>query len=123
MFEKKIHILVMLCLLIMMIIACSKTNTSRGNHGIVQVDCSTVPDKNFSANINPIIQSSCNQQSCHDIVSVNGPGPLTNYTQVFNARASVRAAIASGSMPQSGTLTIAQRNSIVCWIDGGAPNN
>jgi hypothetical protein len=26
-------------------------------------------------------------------------------------------------MPQGPTLTTAQKNSIICWIDSGAPNN
>jgi hypothetical protein len=26
-------------------------------------------------------------------------------------------------MPQGSTLTTAQKNSILCWIDSGAPNN
>jgi hypothetical protein len=31
--------------------------------------------------------------------------------------------IVSGTMPQNATLTPAQKNSIICWIDSGAPNN
>jgi hypothetical protein len=26
-------------------------------------------------------------------------------------------------MPQSGTITQAQKNAFICWIDNGAPNN
>jgi hypothetical protein len=111
-----------LCLVIVSIgfgLSCSKSNTPDAP----PLDCSTVTNKNFGANINPIVQSTCNQPGCHDVASVNGPGPLTNYTQVFNARAAIRPAIASGLMPQNRTLSIAEKNSILCWIDSGAPNN
>jgi len=48
---------------------------------------------------------------------------LTTYQQVFNARTSVRSSVASGSMPKGSTLSDAQKNAILCWIDSGAPNN
>jgi hypothetical protein len=35
----------------------------------------------------------------------------------------IRAAVLSGVMPQSGTLTQVQVNSLICWIDNGALNN
>jgi hypothetical protein len=99
-------------------VACSKDQG-----GTTSLDCSAVTNKSFAADIDPIIQSTCNVPSCHMAGSVNGPGPLTNYNQVFSARSEIRAAIASGLMPQNGSLTTAQRNSILCWIDSGAPNN
>jgi hypothetical protein len=98
--------------------ACSKD--SGGNNG---VDCSTVSNKAFAADVNPIIQSSCNIAGCHAAGSINGPGPLTNYTQIFSARSQIRDAVQSGRMPQGSSLSAAQKNSIICWIDGGAPNN
>jgi hypothetical protein len=101
-------------------LSCSKDN---GGGGSTTLDCSTVTNKAFAANINPIIQASCNVAGCHAAGSVNGPGPLTNYNQVFNARSTVRTAVSSGTMPQGSALTTAQKNSILCWIDSGAPNN
>lgn len=111
-------------------ISCSKSsgtgNTGGGGNGggggTGGVNCATVP-KSFSTNVNPIIQSRCAVTGCHAANSINGPGPLTNYTQIFNARASIRAAVISGAMPQNGTLSTAEKNSITCWIDDGAPNN
>ena len=73
--------------------------------------------------VSPIIQTFCNQAGCHNAGSVHGPGPLTNYTQVFNARVAIKVAVANGTMPKTGTLTTAQKNSIICWVDSGAPNN
>ena len=117
-------IMVVSCL----IISCSKrgaisngeSNVNGG--GITTASCTSVP-KLFATDVNPIIQSFCNVSGCHNSGSTNGPGPLTNYNQVFTARISIRAAIASGAMPQNATLSVAQKNSILCWIDSGADNN
>jgi hypothetical protein len=79
--------------------------------------------KAFAANASPLFQTYCNQSGCHNAGSSNGPGPLTNYTQIFNARTAIRAAVQSGIMPKNTTLTAAQKNTIICWIDSGAPNN
>ncbi|MEJ0106233.1 MAG: hypothetical protein WDO19_28400 [Bacteroidota bacterium] len=38
-------------------------------------------------------------------------------------RTAIRAAVASGEMPKTGSITTAQKNSILCWIDAGASNN
>ncbi len=100
-------------------ISCSKDDDEENN----AVDCSIVTTKSFTANINPIIQSTCNVVSCHAAGSTNGPGALTSYNEVFNARAAIRSAISSGFMPQGSTLSLPQKNSITCWIDSGAPDN
>ena len=109
---------------IFIISSCSKGGTTgNGGGGGSSLDCSTITNKAFSADINPIIQASCNISGCHATGSGNGPGPLTNYTEVFNARTAVRSAIAAGRMPQGSSLATSQKNSILCWIDSGAPNN
>ncbi|MEJ8816805.1 hypothetical protein [Lacibacter sp. H407] len=77
----------------------------------------------FSANVSPIFQSTCAVSGCHNSGSVNGPGPLTSYAEINAAKAQIRAAVLSGSMPKTGTLTTTQKNSIICWIDAGAANN
>ena len=93
-----------------------------GGGGGTTLTCTSVP-KAFATDVNPIIQSFCNIPNCHNSGSTNGPGSLTNYNQVFNARTEIRSAIATGIMPQNATLTPAQKNSILCWIDSGAPDN
>ena|SRR5687767_1430457 len=103
--------------------ACSKGSGGAGGGGGGSLDCNTITNKAFTADVNPIIQATCNTAGCHATGSTNGPGPLTNHAQVFAARSQVRAAILSGAMPQGTTLTTAQKNSIICWIDSGAPNN
>ncbi|HVT86450.1 MAG TPA: hypothetical protein VHD35_14700 [Chitinophagaceae bacterium] len=112
-------------------VSCSKGSSATGNNpsggngssgATTTLDCSTVA-KSFSSDVNPIVQSFCNASGCHAAGSTNGPGPLTNYTEVFNARSVIRPAIASGLMPQGSSLTTAQKNSFLCWIDNGAPDN
>lgn len=99
-----------------LLIACSKKTDS------VPSDCTTT--KSFSTDVSPIIQTSCAVNAgCHASGSTNGPGPLTNYAQVFSARTSIKAAVASGLMPRNSTLSASQKNAIICWIDSGAPNN
>jgi len=100
-------------------ISCSKDKDG----GTTTVDCSTVTNKAFAANVNPIIQASCNVAGCHATGSFNGPGALTTYAQISAAASTIRAAVSSGRMPQGSTLSTAQKNSILCWIDSGTPNN
>jgi hypothetical protein len=116
-------IMIVLVGVAVVVVACSK-GSSGGNSGMVtSVDCSGAV-KSFSADVNPIIQSSCAINSgCHAAGSVNGPGPLLTYQQIFNARFAIRAAVASGFMPQNSTLSASQKNNILCWVDNGATNN
>jgi hypothetical protein len=100
-------------------ISCSKSNSATGDNPSA---CDGV-SKNFANDVNPLIQTFCNQAACHNAGSTNGPGPLTNYTEVFNARVRIREQVQAGLMPQNTSLTTAQQNTIICWIDNGAPNN
>jgi len=98
--------------------ACKKSadNTS-------SLDC-TGSAKSFATDVNPIIQNSCATNSgCHGSGSHNGPGELLTYTEIFNSRSVIRPAVLSGAMPQTGSLTTAEKTSIICWIDNGALNN
>ncbi len=101
--------------------SCSKDKSGGG--GTTTVDCATVTNKAFAADVNPIIQSTCAVASCHAAGSTNGPGPLTNYNEIFSARSNIRSAVSTGRMPQTGSLSTSAKNSIICWIDSGAPNN
>ena len=86
-------------------------------------DCSGSA-KSFANDVSPVFQTSCAiNSSCHATGSGNGPGTLLNYSQILNARADIRSAVASGHMPLNATLTASQKNAILCWIDNGAPNN
>jgi hypothetical protein len=86
-------------------------------------DCSGAA-KSFATDVSPVFQTSCAINSgCHATGSGNGPGPLVNYSQIFNAKGLIRSEVASGRMPLNSTLTATQKNAILCWIDNGAPNN
>src|SRR5437867_8206444 len=102
---------------LVLVFACSK------NADTFSADCSGTA-KSFSSDVDPIIQSSCATNSgCHGSGSNNGPGTLLTYADIYNARTAIRFAIVSGEMPQNGSLTTAQKNAIICWIDNGAQNN
>ncbi len=103
--------------LVAILVACSK-----GDQGGINPVCNGVA-ASFSTDVNPLIQTFCNQAACHNPGSTNGPGPLTNYNEVFNARVAIRGQVLAGLMPQNTTLTAAQKNAIICWIDNGAQNN
>src|SRR6187549_2198437 len=94
-----------------------------GGGGGGSVNCTGVASA-FAANVNPIIQSTCaTDATCHGAGSVNGPGPLLTHTQISNASVTIKTAVANGTMPKTGSLTTAQKNSIICWINSGTPNN
>jgi hypothetical protein len=113
---KTIYFSLISALFISLLIAgCTKDKENTNN------DCSTT--KSWTSDVSPIIQSSCAITSCHASGSANGPGALTSYQAVFNARTAIRQAVASGAMPKTGSLTAAQKNAIICWIDSGAPQN
>lgn len=107
---------------LLLVQSCSKDSSDNNSTSGNTIDCNGAV-KTFSTDANPLIQTFCNLASCHASGSSNGPGPLTNYTQVFNARSAIRSAVVSGGMPRNTTLTLAQKTAIVCWIDSGAPNN
>ncbi len=121
--KKTLRLIAFINFSLFVIAGCSKEKGGGGGGGGTTLNCSAVTNKAFAADVNPIIQTVCAMAGCHANGSSNGPGALTNYTQVFNARTLVRSAVSSGFMPQGSTLSTAQKNSILCWIDSGAPNN
>ncbi len=119
--NKALSVAAAISFLIVLIPSCSKDGGGGGSTPVL--DCNTVTNKAFANDVNPIIQSSCAIPNCHGTGSTNGPGQLTNYTEIFSARTNIRSAVSSGRMPQTGSLSTSQKNSILCWIDSGAPNN
>jgi hypothetical protein len=75
-------------------------------------DCSGTA-KSYATDVSPLFSSKCN--GCHSNYS--------SYSGVLSDKSSIRSSIVSGSMPKNGSLTDAEKNNIVCWIDNGAPNN
>ncbi|MFZ4522838.1 MAG: hypothetical protein ACOYNC_14110 [Bacteroidales bacterium] len=88
--------------------ACKKSSTSPG----YTPDCSGTA-KSFSSDVLPVINSAC--KSCHSDYS--------NYSRISGDKAAIRSTIVNGSMPEGSTMSAAQKNTVVCWIDNGAPNN
>jgi hypothetical protein len=120
-------IILLFSVITLIVAACSKSSgggTGGGGTGGGggTLNCTGVAAA-FAANVLPTFQSICTNAGCHNTGSTNGPGELSSYTQIFNARSLIRAAVASGFMPKNTTLTASQKNAILCWVDGGAPNN
>ena len=102
--------------IITLVVSCGKDPVEPNNN------CAT--PKSYSADVSPIIQSSCAiNAGCHANGSTNGPGALVLYADVYTARTQIRTAVANGTMPKNSSLTNEQKNAIICWIDNGAPNN
>ncbi|HET9824189.1 MAG TPA: hypothetical protein VFP87_02580 [Chitinophagaceae bacterium] len=116
----KIYIscLILICTIL---IACSKSSPTGSSSNSRSLNCTVA--KTFSGDALPVFQAKCALSGCHATGSSNGPGALTTYQQIFNARSDIRNAVITGFMPQGGSLTDDQLSSIVCWIDSGAPNN
>jgi len=104
--------------------SCSKSGpSSGGGGGGIPFSCVGISPK-FTADIQPILTTVCSiNSSCHASGSTNSGGPFTSHAEVFAKRSNIRAAILSGTMPQSGTITQSQINAFICWIDAGAVNN
>ena len=112
----------MLVIVVFLLVACTKRHEA--TLGTVSPGNGSGPATSLAVDVDPIVQSSCAASSgCHGSGSSAGPGPLLTYTQVFNARSSIRSAVSSGRMPPNGGLSVTQKNSIIFWIDSGAPNN
>ncbi len=119
---KKILILFAICVSVIFV-ACKKNNSTNppGGGGGGSVDCSTVK---FSTTVLPLLSSRCSISGCHDASSSNGPGPLTNYAQIFASRNSILSAVNSNRMPQGGPpLSTQEKDALKCWVDANAPNN
>jgi hypothetical protein len=118
---RKVFVFILIIISSVFIIAsCSKSGSGGGG---TSLDCNTVTNKAFAANVNPIIQGSCAISGCHEAGSVNGVGQLTTYNDIFNHRNEIQSAISAGRMPKTGSISTSQKNSILCWIESGAPNN
>jgi hypothetical protein len=103
---------------------CSKSGNTGGGGSIVYTpDCSGA-SPGFAANVMPLIQSKCaTAVECHASGSTNSGGPFTNHAQVSARASNIKSQVATGAMPQTGSLTSAEKNTILCWIKNGALNN
>ena len=107
-------------MLVAVVISCSKSSDG-GSNNPPAVTCTST--KSFASDVNPIIQSSCAIPTCHNAGSTNGPGALTTHKQISDAANAIKTAVGNGTMPKTGSLTTAQKEAIICWVNQGAPNN
>lgn len=108
---KKIAFVLIFCFVSTVIIlnSCKKKNATQVSY---TPSCSGATPS-FSATVKPLFQSSC--VSCHSNYST--------FSQISGSASSIRTTIVNGSMPKGTSLSKEQKNNIVCWIDGGKPNN
>ena len=116
--------LITLCIVIFT--ACNKSSTTKdggSGGGGLSFSCVGITPK-FSTDVQPILNTVCSINSnCHAGGSTNFGGPFTTHAEVNAKKTNIRAQILAGTMPQSGTISQAQINAFICWIDSGAPNN
>jgi hypothetical protein len=91
------------------------------NKSDVLPDCATVPAR-FANDVLPLIHTKC-ATACHNTLSTNAGGPLTNYAEIKNKASLIKFMVETRKMPQVGSLTDAQIKVISCWVDAGAENN
>jgi len=124
--NKTLAIICFIFLIGLVFTACSKSDPAPGGGGsgtTITFSCVGISPK-FAADVQPILTTVCAINSgCHAAGSTNAGGPFTTHAEVFAKRSNIRAAILAGVMPQTGTITQAQINAFICWIDSGAPNN
>jgi hypothetical protein len=100
---------------------------------VAQVDPAPAPSKDaptFHRNIEPILQQHC--QECHRPGEA-GPMPLLTFSQTRPWAKAIRTAVLSGKMPpwhadphygkfsNDLSLTPSDRDTLIAWIDAGAP--
>ena len=79
---------------------------------------------NKFSQVNPIIQTKCAfHSSCHGAGSTTVGGPFTSYDLIKAKATTIKLQVQTGLMPQTGSLTPTELQSIVCWVEAGAPNN
>lgn len=102
------------------IISCSKSSGGGGGTTSCNLNVS------FSTNIKRIIDANC--AGCHSSTTGTDPNAKAkwsydgSYSNAFAKRDLIKSLVSSGQMPQSGTLPQLVKDSVVCWVDKGAPN-
>ncbi len=106
---------------VMIIVSCKKNSTTAPVS--TAIDCNGNAAK-FSTDAAPVIASKCATNSgCHANGATNSGGVLTTYTLIVSKKSNIKTSVSNGSMPQGSTLSAAEKQAIVCWIDNGALNN
>ena len=101
-------VLVVLFFVSFLVTGCSKDTVTDS----YTPDC-TGAVKSYKTDVAPLIQTYC--AGCHSNYST--------YSQLSASKSSVRNSIVNGSMPRGKTMSSAQKDAVICWIDNGAINN
>ena len=91
-------------------------------YGPVLCDTSEVT---FSADVNPIINSSCATTNCH-ASGGSGPGDFTQFDELkakVDDGSFVNRVIEQQTMPPGTPLTDCELQTLQAWLDAGATNN
>jgi len=75
----------------------------------------------FDKDVMPLIEEYCSLSSCHS--SFGTYPPLTNFEEVKTYANEIATSIETGYMPVVGTMSAAEKETIIEWIKRGAPNN
>ncbi len=112
------NILKFCCLAIfgtILIASCSKQSSAT-----IPASSTCDPNISFINTVKPILDRDCNNAGCHDDKVITA---LNIYQTVHDGAAQIRLSISTGKMPKNGTISVADKNAIFCWIDNGAKNN
>lgn len=94
-------------------VACTKEST-------VSVTCgSSVPS--YSSEVSVVMRQCCT--SCHGAGNARGGVALHSYGMLKQNSGGVRKIFTSSMAHEGVSISTAQRNTVVCWIDNGMPNN
>jgi hypothetical protein len=105
---RKIAVIGMLAAAIVFVTGCQKDSLT----GSYTPNCNGTA-KSYANDVAPLVRSYCSE--CHSEYST--------YARLSASASRVRSVIVSGSMPQGTSLSTAQKDAIVCWIDNGVLNN
>ncbi len=103
---------------------CSKSGSNTPiTPPVTSIDC-TGSNPSFASDVLPIINASCaTSTSCHAAGSTTSGGPFTSYSLIAAKASDIKSQVQSGAMPKTGSITAAQKKTIICWVSAGAANN
>lgn len=104
---RKSAVLILVVTTFVIFYSCKKTSTFDNS----VCNSATV---SYSTEVAPIINTYCNTGGCHS---------YSTYTQVKSASAAIYSEVSSGSMPRGKSITAAEKQKLLCWINNGALNN
>ncbi len=95
--------------------SCKKTAATIDN-----TTCAAV-DAKYSTNVKNIIATKCANPGCH--TANYSQGDFTTRAGVVAKLETCRTEVSSGSMPKGSSLTAAEKNALLCWLQGGGLDN